>query len=108
PPFEKNGKRIALIGAGPASLTVANDLLPLGYDVVIYEQHAKAGGLMRVNIPAFRLPAHVLDEETNYIIDMGAEVRYGARLEPLKSVLDEGYHAVFVGSGAPKGKELDI
>ncbi len=108
PPFEKNGKRVALIGAGPASLTVANDLLPLGYEVVIYEQHAKAGGLMRVNIPAFRLPAQVLDEEVNYILDMGADVRWGARVESLAAVLDEGYDAVFVGSGAPKGKELDI
>ncbi len=108
PPLEKIGKRIALIGAGPASLTVANDLLPLGYEVVIYEQNAQAGGLMRVNIPAFRLPAQVLDDETNYIIDMGAEVRYGTRVESMKALLDEGYDAVFVGSGAPKGKELDI
>ena len=107
-PLTKLGKKIALIGAGPASLTVANDLLPMGYEVVIYEQHARAGGLMRFNIPAFRLPAQVLDEECNYIIDMGAEMRYGTRVESLKSVIDEGYDAVFVGSGAPKGKELDI
>ena len=107
-PSQRNGKRVALIGAGPAALTVANDLLPIGYEVVIYEQHARAGGLMRFNIPAFRLPEHVLDEETNYIIDMGAEVRYGARVASLKGLLDEGYDAVFVGSGAPKGKELDI
>ena len=107
-PSLRNGKRVALIGAGPASLTVANDLLPIGYDVVIYEQHARAGGLMRFNIPAFRLPASVLDEETGYIIDMGAEVRYNTPVTSLKSLLDEGYDAVFVGSGAPKGKELDI
>ncbi len=107
-PAVRNGKRVALIGAGPASLTVANDLLPIGYEVVIYEQHARAGGLMRFNIPAFRLPEGVLDEETGYIIDMGAEVRYNTRVESLGQLLGEGYDAVFVGSGAPKGKELDI
>ena len=108
-PLVKNGKRVALIGAGPASLTVANDLLPLGYDVVIYEKHARAGGLMRFNIPAFRLPEHVLDEETGYIIDMGAEVHYNTPVASLKALLDDNsFDAVFVGSGAPKGKELDI
>ena len=104
----KNGKRVALIGAGPASLTVANDLLPLGYDVTIIEQYAKPGGLMRTNIPAFRLPAHVLDEECQVILDMGATIRYGEQITSMKAVLDEGYDAVFVGSGAPRGKELDI
>ncbi len=107
-PSKKNGKRVALVGAGPASLTVANDLLPLGYDVTIYERNAQPGGLMRVNIPAFRLPASVLDEECGYIIDMGANMRYGTPVESLKSLLAEGYDAVFLGSGAPKGKELDI
>ena len=107
-PLAKIGKRIALIGAGPASLTVANDLLPLGYEVVIYEKHPRAGGLMRFNIPAFRLPASVLDEETGYIIDMGAEVHYDTPVASLKSLMDENFDAVFVGSGAPKGKELDI
>jgi formate dehydrogenase (NADP+) beta subunit len=105
---EKNGKRIACIGAGPASLTVANDLLPLGYAVTIFEQHAQPGGLMRINIPAFRLPAPVLDEECDYVIRMGAEMRYGTKIESMRALLDEGYDAVFVGSGAPKGKELDI
>lgn len=105
---EKNGKRVACIGAGPASLTVANDLLPLGYAVTIFEQHAQPGGLMRINIPAFRLPATVLDEECDYVIRMGAEMRYGTRIESMRALLDEGYDAVFVGSGAPKGKELDI
>jgi formate dehydrogenase beta subunit len=107
-PAVRNGKRVALIGAGPASLTVANDLLPIGYEVVIYEKTARAGGLMRFNIPAFRLPESVLNEETQCIIDMGAEVRYDTPVESLKSLLDEGYDAIFVGSGAPKGKELDI
>ncbi len=108
PVVDRNGKRIALIGAGPSSLTVANDLLPLGYEVVIYEKNAQAGGLMRVNIPSFRLPEQVLNEETQCIIDMGAEVRYNTPVESLRTLLDEQYDAVYVGSGAPKGKELDI
>jgi formate dehydrogenase beta subunit len=108
-PAEKNGKRVACIGAGPASLTVANDLLPLGYEVVIYEQWDKPGGLMRTNIPAFRLPESVLDEEIGYIAGMGAEILYGTRIGSLRKLLhDGGFDAVFVGSGAPKGKELRI
>jgi NADPH-dependent glutamate synthase beta subunit-like oxidoreductase len=103
-PSTKNGKRVALVGAGPSSLTVANDLLPLGYDVTIFERNAQPGGLMRVNIPAFRLPATVLDEECGYIIDMGANMQYGTTVESLKTLLDDGYDAVYVGSGAPKGK----
>jgi len=107
-PDQKNGKRIALIGAGPASLTVANDLMPLGYECVIFEQYPQAGGLMRFNIPAFRLPASVLDEECDYIIRMGVDVRYNTPVTSMKALLDDGFDAVFVGSGAPKGKELDI
>ncbi len=108
-PLVRNGKKIALIGAGPSSLTVANDLLPLGYEVVIYEKQPQAGGLMRFNIPSFRLPVSVLDEETQCIIDMGAEVHYETPVNSLKRLLDESdFDAVFVGSGAPKGKELDI
>ena len=109
PPRQKNGKRVACIGAGPASLTVANDLLPLGYEVVVFEQWAMPGGLMRTNIPAFRLPESVLAEEIGYITAMGAEIRYGSRIDSLKKLLaDGGYDAVFVGSGAPKGKELKL
>ncbi|MCC6241468.1 MAG: FAD-dependent oxidoreductase [Gemmatimonadaceae bacterium] len=107
-PAVKNGKRVALVGAGPSALTVANDLLPLGYDVTIYEKNAQPGGLMRVNIPSFRLPASVLDEECGYIIDMGAHMRYDTTVTSLQALLHEGYDAVFVGSGAPKGKELDL
>ena len=108
-PAEKNGKRVALIGAGPASLTVANDLMPLGYQVTVFEKMPKLGGLMRTNIPSFRLPAEVLDEEIGYITDMGVDVRYNTPVNSLKALLDSGeYDAVFVGSGAPKGKELDI
>jgi len=107
-PKEKNGRRVALVGAGPASLTVANDLMPLGYEVVIYEKHGRAGGLMRVNIPSFRLPAQVLDEETQTILDMGVDIRYNTPVTSMRALLAEGYDAVFVGSGAPKGKELEI
>ena len=107
-PAKKNGKRVALIGAGPASLTVANDLMPLGYEVVIYEKNDRAGGLMRVNIPSFRLPAEVLDEEVNYILDMGVEVKWKTPVTSMKKLLAEKYDAVFIGSGAPKGKDLEI
>ena len=108
-PEKKNGKKVALIGAGPASLTVANDLMPLGYDVTIFEKLPRPGGLMRINIPSFRLPEQVLDEEIGYIVDMGVNVRYNTPVDSLKALLDSGeYHAVFVGSGAPKGKELEI
>jgi NADPH-dependent glutamate synthase beta subunit-like oxidoreductase len=108
-PEQKNGKRIACIGAGPASLTVANDLLPLGYEVTIFEQFAVPGGLMRTNIPAFRLPVNVLNEEIAYIVDMGADLRLSAPIESLRRMLDAGeFDAVFVGTGAPKGKELEL
>jgi NADPH-dependent glutamate synthase beta subunit-like oxidoreductase/ferredoxin len=108
-PAVKNGKKIGLIGAGPASLTVANDLAPLGYDVTILEKLPRPGGLMRINIPAFRLPEQVLDEEIGYILDMGIEVRYSSPVNSLAALLDSGeFDAVFVGSGAPKGKELEI
>jgi formate dehydrogenase beta subunit len=105
---EKNGKRIACVGAGPASLTVANDLMPLGYEVTIFEKLSRAGGLMRTNIPEFRLPPSVLDEEIDYIVRMGVDVRYDSPVTSMKALLEEGYDAVFVGSGAPKGKDLDI
>ncbi len=108
-PVQKNGKKIALIGAGPASLTVANDLMPLGYHTTIFEKLPRPGGLMRINIPAFRLPEQVLDEEIAYIVDMGVEVRYNTPVDSLKALLDSSeFDAVFVGSGAPKGKELEI
>ena len=107
-PKAKNGKRIALIGAGCASLTVANDLLPLGYEITMFEQLDKTGGLMRTNIPAFRLPAEVLDEEINTIVDLGVDLRLGAPINSLKALLQEDYDAVFVGTGAPKGRNLEI
>jgi NADPH-dependent glutamate synthase beta subunit-like oxidoreductase len=107
-PKEKNGKRIALIGAGPASLTVARDLAPLGYHLVMFDGDAKTGGMMRTQIPRFRLPESVTDEECGYITDMGVELHLGRRIDSLKKLLAEGYDAIFVGSGAPRGRELDI
>ena len=99
---------MACIGAGPASLTVANDLMPHGYSVTIFEKYDKPGGLMRTNIPSFRLPEQVLADETDAILNMGVEIRYNSPVESLRSVLDEGYDAVFVGSGAPRGKDLEL
>jgi NADPH-dependent glutamate synthase beta subunit-like oxidoreductase len=107
-PDTKNGRRIACIGAGPASLTVANDLLPLGYDVVIFEKQDRPGGLMRTNIPSFRLPAEVLDEEIGLIVGMGADVRYNTPVTDLSVLFEDGFDAVFVGSGAPRGKDLEL
>ncbi len=108
PAANKNGKRIALVGAGPASLAVARDLLPLGYTCVIYDADPFAGGMMRTQIPKFRLPETVLDEECNYILALEPETRFGQRIDSLKSLLAEDYDAIFVGSGAPRGRELEI
>jgi formate dehydrogenase beta subunit len=108
PATAKNGKRVALIGAGPASLTVARDLLPLGYHVTIYDADPFAGGMMRTQIPKFRLPERVLDEECNYILDLEPETKFGTRIDSLKALLAEDYDAIFVGSGAPRGRELEI
>jgi len=107
-PAQKNGKKIALIGAGCASLAVANDLMPVGYECTIFEALPEPGGLMRSNIPSFRLPANVLNEEINYVVDMGADLRLNHPIESMKDLLAEGYDAVFVGTGAPKGKELNL
>jgi formate dehydrogenase beta subunit len=108
-PAQKNGKKIALIGAGCASLGVANDLLPLGYDVTIFEQYGEPGGLMRTNIPAFRLPHEVLNEEIYDIVNMGADLKLNHPIRSMRELLDQGgYDAVFVGTGAPKGKELSL
>jgi len=107
-PKKKNGKKVALIGAGCASLTVANDLLPVGYQCTIFEALPEPGGLMRSNIPSFRLPEKVLGEEIGYILDMGADLRLNHPIESMQDLLGEGYDAVFVGSGAPKGKELKL
>ncbi len=108
PARRKNGKRIACIGAGPAALTVARDLLPLGYHVVIYDGDARAGGMIRTQIPRFRLPESVIDEEVGYVLNLGAEFRAGTRVDSMKAILAENFDAVFVGTGAPRGRDLDI
>jgi NADPH-dependent glutamate synthase beta subunit-like oxidoreductase len=103
-----NGKRIVCVGAGPASLTVARDLAPLGYSITVFDGESKAGGFMRSQIPRFRLPESVIDEETGYILNMGVDFTSGQRVESLKSLMGQGYDAIFVGSGAPRGRELDV
>nr|WP_321465259.1 FAD-dependent oxidoreductase [uncultured Desulfobulbus sp.] len=105
-PAEKNGKRIALIGAGPASLTVARDLMPLGYEIDLYDDQEKGGGFMRSQLPSFRLPETVLATEVDYILDMGVTTHFNHRVESLKAMLAQDYDAVFIGSGAPRGRDL--
>lgn len=105
-PFPSNGKKIALIGAGPASLTVARDLAPLGYELHVYDENEAGGGMMRSQIPSFRLPEEVLNEEVGYILDLGVHQHFKTRVNSLKSVLDQDYDAVFIGTGAPKGRDL--
>jgi NADPH-dependent glutamate synthase beta subunit-like oxidoreductase len=107
-PAQKNGKRIALVGGGPASLTVARDLAPLGYHCVVFDQDPKAGGMIRTQIPRFRLPESIIDEECDYILDIGVEFRGGQRIDSLKALLAQDFNAIFVGSGAPRGRDLDI
>ncbi|HEX8168417.1 MAG TPA: FAD-dependent oxidoreductase, partial [Beijerinckiaceae bacterium] len=104
-----NGRRVALVGAGPASLTVARDLAPLGYAITIYDGERRGGGMIRSQIPRFRLPEEVIDEEVGYIVGIGnIETRYGERVESLKGLLSESYDAIFVGTGAPRGRDLDV
>jgi formate dehydrogenase (NADP+) beta subunit len=108
PARTRNGKRVVLVGAGPASLTVARDLAPLGYECVVFDGDPQAGGMMRTQIPKFRLPDRVIDEEVAYILDLGIEFRGGRRIDSMQALLAEGYDAIFVGSGAPRGRDLDI
>lgn len=107
-PQRKNGKRVALVGGGPASLTVARDLAPLGYECVVFDGDKKAGGMIRSQIPKFRLPDSVIDEETGYILNLGVEFRGGQRIDSMKKLLSENFDAIFVGTGAPRGRDLDI
>jgi len=104
----RNGKRIALVGAGPASLTVARDLAPLGYELTLIDADPRPGGMIRSQIPRFRLPEAVIDEEVGYITGLGMTLRQGERVDSLKALMDEGYDAIFVGSGAPRGRELEL
>ena len=105
-PFPSNGKKIALIGGGPASLTVARDLAPLGYELHLFDEHSKGGGFMRSQIPSFRLPESVLDEEVNYVLDLGIHTHFNQYVSSLKEILDKDYDAVFIGTGAPRGRDL--
>jgi NADPH-dependent glutamate synthase beta subunit-like oxidoreductase/ferredoxin len=107
-PEQTNGKKVALIGAGCASLTVANDLAPMGYEVTIFEALQTTGGLMRTNIPQFRLPPAVLDDEIGTVLDMGVDLKLNHSIDSMKALLDENYDAIFVGTGAPRGKNLEI
>lgn len=107
-PKVKNGKKVALIGGGPASLTVARDLAPLGYEIHLYDEWNKGGGMMRTQIPAFRLPESVLEEEVDYILDMGIHTHFNTFVSSMKEILEKDYDAVFVGTGAPKGRDLKI
>jgi NADPH-dependent glutamate synthase beta subunit-like oxidoreductase len=104
----KNGKKIACVGAGPASLTVARDLAPLGYSVTVFDQDPRAGGMIWSQIPRFRLPLEVIDEEVGYILELGVEFKGGTKIESMKKLMGEGFDAIFVGSGAPRGRDLDI
>ena len=108
PAARSNGKRIALVGAGPASLTVARDLAPIGYELVLFDSDPRAGGMIRSQIPKFRLPEAIIDEEVAYITDLGMEMRLGQRIDSLKALLAEDYDAIFVGCGAPRGRDLPI
>jgi NADPH-dependent glutamate synthase beta subunit-like oxidoreductase/formate hydrogenlyase subunit 6/NADH:ubiquinone oxidoreductase subunit I len=108
PAARKNGKRIACIGAGPASLTVARDLAPLGYEVTVFDQDPRAGGMIWSQIPRFRLPLEVIDEEVGYVLGLGVTFKGGARIDSMKKLLGEGYDAIFVGTGAPRGRDLQI
>ncbi|WP_088279492.1 FAD-dependent oxidoreductase [Ideonella sp. A 288] len=107
-PLPRNGKRVACVGAGPSSLTVARDLASQGYAVTVFDGEAKAGGFIRSQIPRFRLPESVIDEECDHILDLGVEFRSGQRIESMKALMAEGWDAVFVGCGAPRGRDLDV
>ena len=100
--------RVACVGAGPSALTVARDLAPLGYRVTLFEADAKGGGFMRTQVPRFRLPEAVIDEEVGYILRLGVELVGQRRIDSLKALLAEGYDAVFIGCGAPRGRDLHI
>jgi formate dehydrogenase (NADP+) beta subunit len=107
-PAARNGKRIACVGAGPSSLTVARDLAPLGYEVTVFDGEARPGGFMRTQVPRFRLPEEVIDEECGYVLDLGVEFAAGRRIDSMKALMAEGWDAIFVGCGAPRGRDLDL
>ncbi|MEP6940763.1 MAG: FAD-dependent oxidoreductase [Rudaea sp.] len=104
----RNGRRVACVGAGPSALTVARDLAPLGYEVIVFEAEKKGGGFMRTQVPRFRLPEEVIDEEVGFVLDLGVDFRGGERIESMKALLTQGFDAIFVGSGAPRGRDLEL
>ncbi len=108
PAIHKNGRRIACVGAGPASLTVARDLAPLGYEVTVFDRDSRAGGMIRSQIPRFRLPEEVIDEETGYVLKLGVDFRGGVEISSMNALLAQGFDAIFVGSGAPRGRDLEL
>ena len=107
-PAKKNGKRIACIGAGPASLTVARDLAPLGYDITVFDRDVRAGGMIWSQIPRFRLPMEVIDEEVGYVLNLGVTFKGGVEIDSLKKVVDDNYDVIFIGTGAPRGRDLEL
>jgi len=106
-PEKKNGRKVVCVGAGPASLTVARDLAPLGYEVTVFDQDPKAGGMIWTQIPRFRLPEEVIDEEVGYVLGLGVNF-VQRKIASMKTLMGEGYDAIFVGSGAPRGRDLDL
>lgn len=107
-PQNLNGKKVLCIGAGPASLTVARDLAPLGYAVTVFDRERKSAGMIRSQIPRFRLPEEIIDEEVGYIEDLGVEIIQDTEVHSMRDVLSGDFDAVFVGTGAPRGKDISI
>ena len=107
-PETGNGKKVGLIGGGPASLTVARDLVMMGYQCTIFERDPQAGGLMRTNIPSFRLPEEVLNEEVDQVLNLGIKTEFNSEIKSMKDFLEKDFDAVFVGTGAPKGRDINI
>ena len=103
-----NGKKVGLIGGGPASLTVARDLVMMGYQCTLFERDPQAGGLMRTNIPSFRLPEEVLNEEVDQVLNLGIKTVFNSEIKSMKEFLEKDFDAVFVGTGAPKGRDINI
>jgi NADPH-dependent glutamate synthase beta subunit-like oxidoreductase len=102
------GKKVAIIGSGPAGLTVAYYLTELGHSVTIFESQSKPGGMMRTGIPRFQLPEKVLDGEIDEILSLGVELKLNSPVQSVNDLLKDGYDAVFVGIGLQKGRKLPI
>ena len=101
-------ERIAIVGAGPAGLTGAQDLVKLGYGVTVFEALPVAGGMLRVGVPEYRLPAELIQREVDDILDLGVELKLNTRIDNLQELMDEGYGAIFLAVGAHEGKKMSI